>query len=111
MSSLFTQSDVWRKKGKGSISIDLDLVEVVRKTTVSYLKAQSINGTEQGSWISARPKAIKALKNFVGEAAYQARAGSCTWLNGVYWGTIKDCKRNLVTFSNLNEVGKTKVVA
>lgn len=102
---------VWRKKEKGSIAIDLDWDEVVQKTRVSHLKAQSIDGSEQGSWISARPKALKALKNVVGEAAYQARAGSCTWLNGVYWGIINDGKQGLVTFCNLNEVGKNEVIA
>jgi len=49
---------VWRKKEKGSIAIDLDWDEVVQKTSVSHLKAQSIDGSEQGSWISARPKAL-----------------------------------------------------
>ena len=101
---------VWGKKEKGTIGIDLTWNEVVEKTQVSYLKAQPIDGGEQGSWISARPKALKALKIVVGESAYKARAGSCTWLNGVYWGSVVRAKaKDLVTFSNLNEIGKTDV--
>lgn len=102
---------VWKKKEKGSIAVDLEWEEVVRKTATRYLKAQSIDGSPQGSWISARPKALKALKNVVGEAHYQARAGSCTWLNGAYWGRIEAAKRGCVKFSNLDDVGKTEVEA
>jgi len=100
---------IWQKKEKGSIAIDLDWSEVVQRTATKHLKAQSIDGSEQGSWICARPKALKALKNVVGNASYQARAGSCTWLNGVYWGTVETSKRGLLRFSNLNDVGKNKV--
>lgn len=102
---------VWKKKEKGSIAIDLEWQEVLQRTSTKHLKAQSIDGSEQGSWISARPMALKALKNVVGQAAYQARAGSCTWLNGVYWGTLQRGSRGLIRFSNLNEVGKSDVVA
>lgn len=102
---------IWKKKEKGSIAIDLDWDEVVRKTATKHLKAQSIDGTGQGSWISARPKALKALKNVLGEAEYQARAGSCTWLNGVYWGRVEAAKRGCVKFSNLDDVGKIDVEA
>jgi len=102
---------IWKKKEKGSITIDLDWNEVLKRTSTKHLKAQSIDGSERGSWISARPKALRSLKNVVGEAAYQARAGSCTWLNGVYWGTAQTGHSGLIKFSNLNEVGKIKVVA
>ncbi|MBM4161077.1 MAG: SAM-dependent DNA methyltransferase [Ignavibacteria bacterium] len=102
---------IWRKKEKGSIAIDLDWEEVVQKTVVKRLKAQSIDGSEQGSWISARPKALKALKNVVGEAAYQAREGTNTGgANGVLWVEVKQSSTNLCTIENLNEIGK-KVIA
>jgi len=101
---------VWRKKEKGSIAIDLDWDEVVQKTAVSHLKAQSIDGSEQGSWISARPKALKALKNVVGEAAYQAREGTNTGgANGVYWVSVLKSKNSKAKVENLFDLGRRKV--
>lgn len=101
---------VWSKKEKGSIAIDLEWNEVVQKTSVSHLKAQSIDGSQQGSWISARPKALKALKNVVGEAAYQAREGTNTGgANGVLWVQVKNVNTKLCTIENLNEIGKKEI--
>lgn len=37
--------------------------------------------------------------------------GSCTWLNGVYWGRIEAAKRGCVRFSNLDAIGKIGVEA
>lgn len=103
---------IWRKKEKGSIAIDLDWDEVVQKTVVKHLKAQSIDGSEQGSWISARPKALRALKNVVGQAAYQGREGTNTGgANGVYWVSITKSRSGRAKIENLFDVGKRKVQA
>lgn len=103
---------IWKKKKKGSIAIDLEWDEVVRKTVTKHLKAQSIDGSEQGSWISARPKALKALKSVVGEAAYQAREGTNTGgANGVYWVSVLRTKNGNVRIENLSDIGKRKVPA
>ena len=90
----------WKKKEKGSIAVDLSWSEVQAKTIVRYWKAQSVDGSKQGPWISAKPKALQAVKNILGEGAYRARAGSCTWLNGVYWGNAERLDKGLVNFSN-----------
>ena len=100
---------VWSKREKGSIDIDFSWEEVQAKTIVHYMKAQSVDGTLQGPWISAKPKALKALKNVVGTSKYQARAGSCTWLNGVYWGEIKPAGKDLVKFENLSNENIAKI--
>ncbi len=92
---------IWKKKEKGSISIDLTWEEVQKKTIVRYLKAQSIDNTLQGSWISAKPKALNAVKKVIGKSDYQARAGTCTWLNSVYWGEAKPTKQDYVVFANI----------
>ncbi len=103
---------VWRKRLKGAIDIDLTWGEVVERTTVNYLKAQPIDGTEKGSWISARPKALKALKNVVGEADYKAREGTNTGgANGVLWVKIVKSKNSVCTIQNLNQIGKREVEA
>ncbi len=103
---------LFRKSEKGAISIDLTWEEVKAKTKVSYLKAQSIDNSEQGSWISARPKALKALKNVVGKAAYQAREGTNTGgANGVLWVQVKESKNKNCYIENLNEIGKKDISA
>lgn len=99
---------VWKKKEKGTIDLDLTWEELQQKTVVRYLKAQSIDGTLQGSWISAKPKALKTIKNVIGNSYYKARAGTCTWLNGVYWGETKQSENKLgVTFQNSADEGST----
>ena len=101
---------VWRKKEKGSIAIDFSWEEVQEKTKVKYFKAQSIDGSLQGPWISARPKALQALKNVFGKSAYQAREGTNTGgANGVLWVEVKEINGKLCTIENLNEIGKKEI--
>jgi len=101
---------IWKKKEKGSISIDLEWAEVQQKTNTKYLKAQSIDGSLQGSWITAKPKALIAIAKIVGKASYQARMGVHTGgANGVFWiETEKSKTVNQIQITNLNNVGKIK---
>lgn len=104
----------WQKKDKQSISLDDELEEVLAKVTVKQLLAQPINSEEPNSpWISARPKALDALRKVIGQSAYRAYAGSFTGgLNGVFWVEIPDQpERNdgLLLIRNLFDIGKTKV--
>ena len=59
----------------------------------------------------AKPRALKAIQNVIGQAAYIAAAGSCTWLNGIYWGLVKPSQNGLIFFSNLFDEGKIKVAS
>lgn len=82
------QYTYWRKKKKGlGISEDLSL-KVVTDTHIrtSQWQATPINKDNLYSpWITGRPRAIAAARKVIGESFYQARAGSCTWANGIYW--------------------------
>lgn len=101
---------IWRKKEQGSIAIDFEWKEVVQKTTIKHFKAQSIDGSLQGSWMTARPKALKCLKHIVGKSEYQGRIGSHTGgANGIYWiePTGKSTKDTLEV-QNLFDIGKNK---
>lgn len=104
---------VWKKKDRGSIAIDMTWDEVQSNTTTKYLKAQSIDGSAQGSWITARPKALKAIKKVVGESEYQGRIGSHTGgANGVYWVNISlKNSDSTVEIKNLFNIGKNKYQA
>lgn len=101
---------VWKKKEKGSIALDYSWQEVQEKTTIRYLKAQSVDGTSQGAWISAKPKALKSIANVIGESAYKGRMGTNSGgANGVYWVEVKENKGKLSLVENLNEIGRKEV--
>ncbi len=98
----------WRKKGKETIKLDDDLDTALSKVEVKQWQARPIDPAEpQSPWLTARPKALTAIQKAVGQAAYRAYAGSCTWANGVYWMEITG--RNpagQIIARNLNEIGK-----
>ncbi|MBU1261663.1 N-6 DNA methylase [bacterium] len=100
---------LWRKKEKGKIELDYTFEEASNATIRYNLKAQPVGDSETAPWMSAKPKALTAIQKVIGQAAYVAFAGSCTWLNGVYWGTVKPSKSGLIKFSNLYDGGKIKV--
>jgi hypothetical protein len=98
----------WRKKEKQSISLDDDLDEVLTKVTVKYWEATYITPDKPNSpWLTARPKAVKALRKAIGQSDYRAYAGSCTWANGVYWLELTG-KNNAgeIIARNLSDIGK-----
>lgn len=101
---------IWRKKGKGSISSDLSWEEVQIRTETKYFKAQSIDGSDQGSWITARAKGLQAMKKIIGPAEYKAREGTNTGgANGIYWLRILKKSETQVLVENLYDIGKRKV--
>jgi hypothetical protein len=100
---------LWKKKEKGRIELDYTFEEALNATLRFNLMAQPVNKSDTSPWISAKPKALKAIEKVIGQAAYSASAGSCTWLNGVYWGSVSRSKKGLVRFSNLFDEGKIEV--
>lgn len=100
---------LWKKNEKGSLPIDLKFDEVIKKTTVKYLKAQSIDGRFNGPWITAKPKALEAAKKLLGKSHYKARKGISTSANGIYWVNIVSQKNNISTVENLYDVGDKTV--
>ncbi|HVM50990.1 MAG TPA: N-6 DNA methylase [Candidatus Acidoferrum sp.] len=98
----------WRKETGQSVGLDDDLDEVLAKVESKQWRAQPINGEDpQSPWLTARPKALSALQKAVGQSAYRAYAGSCTWANGVYWLDVAG-KNNAgqVLTRNLSDIGK-----
>ena len=100
---------LWRKKEKGSISIDLSLSEVQARTIVRYLKAQSISDSLTGPWVTAKPKAIRALRNVMGTSDYIAREGCSGGLNSVYLLHVIEKENNTLRIQNYTENAKVKV--
>jgi hypothetical protein len=100
---------VWTKNGTGSIEIDMTWKEILGKTQVKYFKAQSVDGSEQGSWITARPKAIKAITKVMTKSPYKAREGSSGGLNSVYLLRPLSTEDRYLRVANFTENAKKKV--
>ena len=98
----------WRKKAGRAITIDDDLDDVLDKITTKQWSAKPVAaGEPQSPWISARPKALDALRKAIGQSVYRAYAGSCTWANGVYWLESNAVNSaGSVVASNLHDVGR-----
>jgi len=61
-------------------------------------------------WLTASATVIEALRKVVGHSDYKGSAGSCTWLNGVFWVRIVEkLPGGRLLIENLYDVGKHKV--
>lgn len=104
----------WYKPGGGSvIPEDMTLDEITREKIAAYREfyAEPVDETDPtSSWITGRRRALKAVKKMLGMSGYRARAGVCTWLNGVFWLEIVGRRPDgLVVVSNLTKGAKKKV--
>jgi len=106
----------WKKKeaGRGSaVGFDTPYEEMTKsKITSSDWKAEPVDPTDTtSSWITARPKALKAIHHVLGQSSYTGRAGTFTGgANAVYWlETIGQRPGGLLVVSNVIERAKRKV--
>jgi len=99
---------LWKRKEGGRIGLDWTLDEVTQATTRSNFSASPVDENDPASpWMTGRGKTTKALAKAKGKAAYKARAGVCTWADGVYWLRVLDKRPDgLLVVENLAESGK-----
>jgi len=105
---------LWKKgTGRVRVSIDKPLVEVLAETSRSNLWAQPVDaGSSTSPWMTARKPALRALQKVIGPADYQARAGSCTWANGIYWVNVLGKRPDgLLLMHNLADVGRREIAS
>ena len=102
-----------RGTGRARVDIDKPLDEVLAETTRANLWAQPVDGkTLTSPWMTARKAALKALQKVIGPATYQARAGSCTWANGIYWVKVLGKRPDgLLLIDNLEDIGKRQIAS
>jgi methylase of polypeptide subunit release factors len=105
------QGEVWGRGRRRTIPEDLTLDEVEAMTLRSNVWAEPVDSDDPTSpWMTAHKAALQALKNVIGPAAYQARAGSCTWANGIYWVEILHKRPDgLLIIDNLEDIGKREI--
>jgi hypothetical protein len=101
----------WRRTQPGAIPTEADHDEAMQRLRYMQWVAQPVDTARSNSpWITGRPRALKRIGNVLGAAGYSGRAGSCTWLNGVYWvDVISKRKDGLLLVSNLHDSGKIKI--
>jgi methylase of polypeptide subunit release factors len=106
----------WKKRGTGrgsAIGFDTPYEEVTReKITFRAWRAEPVNKTDLTSaWITARPKALRAMHNILGNSPYSAHAGSFTGgANGIYWVEIVGTRPGgSAVVANITEGAKREV--
>ena len=103
----------WRKTAKGkSIPLEAMLDEVLEMTERKQFTAEPVDENDPTSpWLTGRPKALRAVRNVLGQSDYVAHAGVYSGgANGVYWVDVV-AKRpdGQVVISNITKGAKRKV--
>jgi hypothetical protein len=103
---------VWRKVKGARFTYDSTLEEVTNATKQLNFVAEPVNPSDPTSpWLTARPKAIKAVRKVLGKSDYEAHEGVNTGgANAVYWVDIVYKRPDgLVVVRNITEGAKVKV--
>jgi hypothetical protein len=103
---------VWRKVKGARFTYESMLEEVTNATKQLNFVAEPVNPSDPTSpWLTARPKAIKAIRKVLGKSDYVAHAGAYTGgVNAVYWVDIVYKRPDgLVVVRNITEGAKVKV--
>lgn len=101
---------VWRS-ADGSVRYDATLDEALACTKRLRLTGQPVEIAKPSSpWLTGPAGVIIAAQKGCGRSAYKAWAGTCTWLNGIYWVKVVEQRPDgLLTVENIGEVGKIKI--
>jgi SAM-dependent methyltransferase len=103
---------LWRKVRGARFTYDSTLEEVTKATVRLNFVAEPVDpGDLTSPWLTARRKAIKAIRKVLGKSDYEAHEGVNTGgANAVYWVDIVYKRPDgLVTVSNITEGAKVKV--
>jgi SAM-dependent methyltransferase len=103
---------LWRKVRGARFTYDSTLGEVTKATVRLNFVAEPVDpGDLTSPWLTARRKAIKAIRKVLGKSDYEAHEGVNTGgANAVYWVDIVYKRPDgLVTVRNITEGAKVKV--
>jgi hypothetical protein len=104
---------MWIPKRPRSSIQEADLEVVLKAFTIEDWYAGPVEpSVRESTWLTAPTKAFPLMPKIIGDrdAAVMDRAyaGSCTWLNGVYWVEPVKTSRGTI-YRNLGQSGRTKV--
>ena len=102
---------VWKKTVAGRLDYDSTLEEVTAQTRRLEFFATPVDAADPTSaWLTARRKALVAVRKVLGQSDYQAHAGVTTWANGVYWlEALGKRPDGLLVMRNVTEGAKREV--
>ncbi|HUS70442.1 MAG TPA: N-6 DNA methylase [Anaerolineae bacterium] len=105
---------LWYKPGGGAVIPEEVSLEQVRSDSIATyreFRAEPVNSEDLTSpWMTGRPQALGAVAKILGRSDYQAKAGACTWLNGVYWLRVVGRRPDgLLVVTNVTEGVKVKI--
>ncbi|RLG09207.1 MAG: SAM-dependent DNA methyltransferase [Thaumarchaeota archaeon] len=104
----------WKKVKRGRLDYDATLEEVMGKTKRLNFRAAPVDESDPTSaWLTARPKALQAVRKVLGTSNYKAYEGANSGgANAVYWLEIlAERPDGLVVARNVIEGAKRKVEA
>lgn len=102
----------WKKVGQSHLDYDTTLGEILEQTQRLHFQAVPVDTKDPSSaWLTARPKAIRALHKVLGVSAYRAYEGANSGgANGVYWlEALARRPDGLIVTRNVTEGVKRKV--
>ena len=84
---------------------------MIESTQRAKLYADPIEeGNIVSPWITARAKTLVAMRKIIGTSDYSARAGVCTWANGIYLVRIVEKRPDSsIIIENLHDIGKRSI--
>jgi len=103
---------LWRKTKGAHFTYDSTLDEVQAATKRLHFQAEPVNPNDPTSpWLTAPPKALKAIRRVLGRSDYEAHEGVNTGgANAVYWvEPVLERPDGLVVVRNLTEGAKIQV--
>lgn len=106
--------DVWIPPQPRMVLPEVELPRIVELMTIHQWQAIPVEPHHSESpWLTAPADVMGSLRTIVGTPSTgiteRAYAGSCTWMNSVYWGdTVKVTDRGAL-FRNWGDSGKKKV--
>jgi len=101
----------WKKVKRGRLDYDATLEEVLEQTRRLNFQAAPVDaGDLTSAWLTARRRALDALRKVLGRSDYQAHAGACTWANSIYWlEVLAERPDGPVVVRNVTEGARRKV--
>jgi hypothetical protein len=105
---------LWAPDSPRSSVEEAELNKVIRSFQIhEWLAAPVEPSVRESTWLTASKKAFPILRKVIGDrsAAIMDRtyAGSCTWLNGVFWVEVVKAGQRRTVIRNLAHVGKANV--
>ena len=97
--------------GASRIAQHTSLASVLRATTQRKIEAIPVAVSKVSPpWLTVSKQALPGIQKVIGPSDYQAYAGCCTWLNGVYWIRVLEKRSNgELIIENLHDIGKINV--